>query len=137
MRLIVFSILIIQVGVLAGFFLNRTSDHLLPLLGYHRFGGTKTMEDDYNTLFTTMRLNGMIDHPRMLTGTGHPCRSLLRRMPADELSHSVGFIPNAAALRAVAQVAEELRNKEPDKQKFIYVLDRECLLDSTALSATG
>lgn len=37
----------------------------------------------------------------------------------------LGFIPDAASLLSVARVAGDLRDGEPDKLRFIYVLDRE------------
>ena len=37
----------------------------------------------------------------------------------------LGFIPDAASLLSVARVAGDLRDREPDKLRFIYVLDRE------------
>lgn len=86
------------------------------------------------TLFATMRLNGMIDHPRLLTGNVHAVNSR-RTTTAHSPSHSIGFIPDAAALGKVVQVAEELRTRESDKLKFIYVLDRECFCVFPALSA--
>lgn len=83
-----------------------------------------------------MRLNDMLDYTRLLTGTVGLLCSLVQDRFADQVT-SIGFIPDAAALHAVAQVAEELRNKEPNKLAFIHVLDREwvdCLTLSAAAS---
>ncbi|KAF8315339.1 Ribokinase-like protein [Clavulina sp. PMI_390] len=110
-------VLSIQSHVVSGYVGNKAATFPLQVLGYdvdaintvqytnhsgyHRFGGTKTTADEMEGLFSIMRQNGMIDHPRLLTG----------------------FIPNAAALQVVVQVAEELRSKEPEKLRFIYLLD--------------
>ncbi|KAK7445117.1 putative pyridoxal kinase [Stygiomarasmius scandens] len=66
--------------------------------GYGRFGGTKTSAVELTSIFDTLELNELLNPSRLLTG----------------------YVPNAEALTAVAEVASKLKKQKPD---IIYMLD--------------
>ncbi|KAF8726568.1 hypothetical protein AX14_007694 [Amanita brunnescens Koide BX004] len=80
---------------------------------YRRIGGTKTTADDLNRLFATMAQNELLSPDRLLTGTRLP-------IYLDLDSSSVGYIPGAGPLNAVADLARKLRAQNPN---LVYLLD--------------
>ncbi|THU94915.1 bud site selection protein 16 [Dendrothele bispora CBS 962.96] len=66
--------------------------------GYGRFGGTKTSAVELASIFDTLELNELLNPSRLLTG----------------------YVPNAEALTAVAELASKLKKQKPD---IIYMLD--------------
>lgn len=47
---------------------NGLSDMCRQPPGYRRHAGTKAAAGDFESMFATMRLNGLLDHSRLLTG---------------------------------------------------------------------
>ncbi|KAL4062501.1 Ribokinase-like protein [Scleroderma yunnanense] len=66
--------------------------------GYGHFGGTKTTAEDLTKIFDFMDTSGVLIPSRLLTG----------------------YIPNAASLNAVHQLAQKLKARDPN---LIYLLD--------------
>jgi pyridoxine kinase len=68
--------------------------------GYGCFGGTKASAEELASIFKMMDETGLLSPHRLLTG----------------------YVPNAAALEVVKELAQKLKSRNPH---LIYLMDRE------------
>ncbi|WVQ74020.1 pyridoxal kinase [Cryptococcus sp. DSM 104548] len=107
-------ILSVQSHVVSGYVGNRAATFPLQTLGYDvdvvntvqfsnhtGYGftdGHKTSPDEIKAIFNGLRVNGLLSHPKVLTG----------------------YIPSAAALKVVAENIKSMKDKDPET---VYLLD--------------
>ena len=94
---------------------NKSQNPNLDVIGYGRFGGTRTSAVELDGIFESMRENELLSPTRLLTGTPRRPRSL------QDYNVVSGYTAGPESLRAVANVAARLKKANPD---LIYLLDR-------------
>jgi pyridoxal/pyridoxine/pyridoxamine kinase len=77
----------------------------VPDTGYARFAGTRASAEELTSIFKSMDETGLLSPRRLLTG----------------------YIPNAAALEVIRNLAQKLKSDNPN---LIYLLDRKFLVSS-------
>lgn len=86
------------------------------MLGYGRFGGSKTTADDLTTILRHLSSNGMLKPQRLLTGACLP-----HLQARQKLTRAIGYVAGPDALAVIAETAQKLRAENPG---MIYLLDR-------------